>query len=72
MSADELEAERTQMQSILEDFPTSLAEDRELLTSLQDAGKHLTLFHSYRVCHALSSFRNARVGRKQQGLVTNY
>lgn len=70
MSTDELEAERAQMQGILEDFPTSLAQDRELLTSLQDAGKHLTLFHGFRVRHASSSLRNARFNSKQQYIVS--
>lgn len=38
MSPHELEAERAQMQATLEEFPTTLAQDRDLLTSLQSAG----------------------------------
>ncbi len=49
MSPHELQVERAQMQAILEEFPTTLAQDRELLTSLQTAGDecYLNLKHYY-------------------------
>lgn len=38
MSPHELEAEREQLQATLEEFPTTLVQDRALLASLQTAG----------------------------------
>ena len=63
-SASELKAERAQMQALLEKFPTTLKQDREILSSMQRAGGHYFGTAGFPSCAVNGPNTDGHVARK--------